>query len=262
METQPPPLAADAAAPAPMSTVARLMNVLAAPGEVFDEVRSARHSVVNWLVPGLILILVGWLGGLWTFSQPRLQQQLREVGEKSIEKQIARGHYTEQQIQQMRQLGDKLGGIMPKIGAYGMPIVIGLVLPFIWGLFIWVAGSKILNGGFSYMKGVEVVGLANMIAILGSIIRTLLVTIKGNVFVDVSPTFFLQDFDPQNPVHGLMSALNLMTFWVLAVRASGLAKLSRISYLKAVLIVFGIWIAYTAFFTSLGFLAQAAAAKH
>ena len=36
-----------------------------------------------------------------------------------------------------------------------------------------------------------------------------------------------------------------MTFWLLAVRAMGLARLSGVSFIKAALWVFGIWAAYT-----------------
>ena len=49
-----------------------------------------------------------------------------------------------------------------------------------------------------------------------------------------------------------------MTFWLLAVRAIGLARLSGVSFAKAAVWVFGIWAAYTGFFIGLGALVQAA----
>jgi hypothetical protein len=139
-----------------------------------------------------------------------------------------------------------------------LPVTIGLIVPFIWGLFIWVVGSKILKAGFPYLKGVEVVGLANMIAVLHSVIKCLLITMKGNMYAGPGLTLFIKEFDPQNPVHNLMAVVDVMTIWVLAVRASGLAKLSQVSYLKAALWVFGIWAGYTAFFAGIGFAFQAA----
>jgi hypothetical protein len=245
-----------------MSLVGRLMNVFVSPGEVFDDIRGAEHSVANWLVPGVILILVGWLGSAWILSQEPIQQQMREIGEKNIEKQIAKSKVSEQQAQQMRQIGEKYGSLGLKISVVTMPVMLGLIVPFIWGLFIWVVGSKILKGGFSYLKGVEVVGLANMIAVLHSVVKCLLITMKGNVMAGPSLALLVKDFDPQNPVHNVMVVLDVMTFWVLAVRASGLARLSRVSFLKAALWVFGIWIGYTAFFTGIGFAVQAAVGKH
>ena len=50
-----PPMLESNPAPAPprpgTSLLARLLNVLAIPGQVFEEVRATRHSVWNWLVP-------------------------------------------------------------------------------------------------------------------------------------------------------------------------------------------------------------------
>jgi hypothetical protein len=49
-----------------------------------------------------------------------------------------------------------------------------------------------------------------------------------------------------------------MTFWILAVRGVGLARLSGVSVAKAVTWVFGIWAAYTGLLVGFGFLAKTA----
>jgi hypothetical protein len=108
------------------------------------------------------------------------------------------------------------------------------------------------------MKAVEVVGLANMIGVLDVIVRTLLIVGMGNLYAAPSLGLLVKDFDPQNPVHSLLAVVNVMTFWLLAVRAIGLARLSGASFAKAALWVFGIWAAYTGFLIGLGALAQAA----
>ncbi len=107
------------------------------------------------------------------------------------------------------------------------------------------------------MKAVEVVGLANMINVLDVIVRTLLIVGLGNLYASVSPVLLVKDFDPQNTVHSLLAILNVMTFWLLGVRAVGLARLSGASFAKAAAWVFGIWAAYTAFFVGLGILSKA-----
>ena len=56
----------------------------------------------------------------------------------------------------------------------------------------------------------------------------------------------------------LLALVNVMTLWLLAVRAVGLARLSGASFVKAALWVLGIWAAYTGFFVGLGLLAKAA----
>lgn len=107
------------------------------------------------------------------------------------------------------------------------------------------------------MKAVEVVGLANMIIVLDSVLRTLLVVVMGNLYASASPAMFVKNFNPQNTLHALLLYINVMTFWLLAVRAVGLARLARTSFVKAALWVFGMWIAYNGFFFGLSLAVQA-----
>src|SRR5208283_4919551 len=109
----------------------------------------------------------------------------------------------------------------------------------------------------SYMKALEVAGLGNMIGVLGAVLRVLLVIVSGNLFASPSLMLVVKDFDPQNPVHGLLAAVNVMTFWALAVWALGLARLSGASYAKAAAWVFGIWAGLTGLMIGFAFAAQA-----
>ena len=134
----------------------------------------------------------------------------------------------------------------------------GFLTPFFWGLIVWLVGAKALKGNFPYMKAVEVVGLANMIAVLEVIVKTLLIVGLGNLYASPSLVLLVNNFDPQNTVHSLLTVVNVMTFWLLAVRALGVARLSGASFVKAALWVFGVWAAYTGFFVGLGLLAKTA----
>jgi hypothetical protein len=142
------------------------------------------------------------------------------------------------------------------VSVIAAPVFGGFVTPFWWGLIIWLIGAKVFHGGFSYMKGVEVVGLAGMIGVLDAVVRTLLILIMGNLFASPSLALFVKQFDPQNPVHGLLAAVNIMTLWVLSVRAIGLARVSGVSFGKAAAWVFGVWAALTAIISGFGFAMQ------
>src|SRR5262245_34775974 len=98
MEQTPP--AVEEQAVATSSLPARLMNVYAGPGEVFDEVKSAPVQHSNWLVPALIAIVIGWIGSWIVFSQPAIEQQLRDISAEAIEKQIEKGKMSGQQAEQ------------------------------------------------------------------------------------------------------------------------------------------------------------------
>ncbi len=241
-----------------LSLAGRMAGVIAAPSEAFDALRNSPPCVANWLVPGLLLILAGWVGAAIIFSQPALAQQFTEMMERSTEQRIEKAKMPPEQAERAREMGARMAGIMTKAGAAAWPVVMGFVVPFVWGLFIWLVGDKIFKGGLSYMKAVEVVGLANVIAVLDSVLKMLLILLLNNLFADASlKLLVIEQYDPQNPVHNLLGVVNIMTFWVLAVRSAGLARLSGISFVKAAACVFGIWFAYTGFFTGLGLAAQA-----
>jgi hypothetical protein len=247
----------EAPQPPAMSLGGRLLNVFATPGDVFEEVKTAPETTANWLVPALILIAVSWVAAAVIFSQPSIKQQLSELTEQAIQRQIDSAHLSEQQADQARAMGEKWAGISSQIFAALAPVVAGFVLPFVWGLIVWLLGAQFFKGHFPYMKAVEVVGLANMIGVLEVVVKTLLIVGLGNLYAAPSLALLVKQFDPQNPVHGLLAAVNVMTFWLLAVRAIGLARLSGASLAKAAVWVFCIWAAYTGLFIGIAALVQA-----
>jgi VIT1/CCC1 family predicted Fe2+/Mn2+ transporter len=97
-----------------------------------------------------------------------------------------------------------------------------------------------------------------MVSVLDVVVKTLLIVGLGNLYAAPSLVLLVKEFDPQNTVHSLLAIVNVMTFWLLAVRATGMARLSGVSFAKAALWVFGIWAAYTGLFVGLGVLAKAA----
>jgi Yip1 domain len=247
----------EAPQPPTMSLGARLLNVFATPGEVFQEVKTASVSAANWVAPALILIAVSWVATWLIFSQDAIKHQLSEASDQAIQKQIEKTHMSEQQAEQARAVGEKWAGIMAKVFAVLAPVFGGFVTPFFWGLILWLLGAKLFKGDFPYMKAVEVVGLANMVNVLDVIVRTLLIIGLGNLYAAPGLVLLVKEFDPQNTVHSLLAIVNVMTFWLLAVRAIGLARISGVSFAKAALWVFGIWAAYTGFFVGLGLLLKA-----
>jgi hypothetical protein len=240
----------------PMSLPARLFNVLATPGEVFDYVKNAAVSAANWLVPALLIIAVSWIGSSLVFSQDSIQQQLRELIDQGVEKQIQQQHLSGEKAEQARVIGSKFGSVGIKISAYVFPIVFAFWIPFWWGLLLWLIGTKVFKADFAYVKAVEVTGLTGMVGVLDAILRTLLILILGNLFASPSLALFVKRFDTQNPVHGLLGAFNIMSFWALALRGLGLARLSGVAAGRAVTWVLGTWVLQTGLLSGFGFAMQ------
>jgi hypothetical protein len=242
------------AAPMPppqISLAARLLNVFAAPGDVFESVKAAPVSTANWLVPALMLVLVGWVGAWVLLSQDSIKQQLSDITSKAIERQIEKGKIPKERAEAAREAGEKWGSIGTKISMVAGPPVVAFASPFWWGLILWL-GTKVLKARSGYMKAVEMAGLANMIGVLETIVRALLAVSLGSLFATPSLALLVKEFDPNNTLHGILAVFNLLLIWEIALKALGLARLCGTSFGRAAAWVFGIWVAYTAFFIGLG----------
>ena len=251
------PIVSSPEQPGPASSLFnRLTNLFAAPGEVYDEVKTSPPSTANWLAPTMILIVVSWIGVGIIFSQGSIQQMINDQQARAIQKQVEKGRISKAQAEQMQASMQRVAGVAAKIGAVVAPVVNAFATPFWWGLLLWLAGAKALKGGFNYMKAVEVAGLASMIAVLDSIVRTLMIVATGNLFANPGPVMLVKEFDSANTTHSILAVFNLMTFWGLAVKSVGLAKLSGVSFARAAVWVFGLWVVVTAVLIGIGVAAR------
>lgn len=235
--------------PAPATSIwSRMFNVLATPGDVFDDVRQRAADTWNWLLPAILLTLVGWVGSFLILGQDSVKAQISEMQDKQFQKLVEQGKMSQPQADQARAASEKVTTVAKYVGAVVATLVAAFASPFWWALLLWLAGAKAMGGNFGYMKAVEVAGLANVIVILESVLKSLMIVIFGNLFAGPHLGFLLmKEYDPQNLTHSLLTQVDAMTFWKLAVLAIGLVRLAGVSWVKAAVWVFGLW----AFFTGL-----------
>jgi mannitol-specific phosphotransferase system IIBC component len=245
----------EVSAPPTTSLAARLLNVFAVPGDVFAEVKATPRSVGNWLVPTLLVLVLSMASAALIYSQPTIQQQLREQQDQVIQKMVGKGWINQEQAEAQRLKAGTSTNLLPFLG---MAVVQAGVTPFGWGLILWLLGVLVFKAKFPFMKAVEVTGLASAITGLGIIVSTLMVVGLGNMFASPSPTLLLKHFDPQKPSHSLLAVVNVITFWVLVVRAIGLARLAGVPVLRAAFWVFGVWFAYMSLLLGIGMAVRAA----
>jgi hypothetical protein len=252
---------ASSESPQPISPLlTRLSNALAAPGELFEELRGSRVMHANWLVPALLFILSSWFAAALLISSESVRQQISQLATQAIEEQVQAGKMQPAQAGAARDAAGKWAVVGAMMGMTMGPVFSAFISPFGWGLIIWL-GVKVMKGATAFMKAVEVAGLANTVLVLEPIVRALLVLGLGNVLVSPSLALLVREFDPRNPVHGLLSACNLIILWAVAVKGVGLAKLAGVRFAKAALWVFGCWVCYTGFFIGIGLAMRAIFAR-
>jgi hypothetical protein len=230
------------------SLLSRLFNVLAAPGEVFEEVKNSKPSAANWLVPALILAVVGAVSMLVIFSQPVVIQQIREQRQQAFDQQIKAGKMTQADVDKAMPIVEMVTKISVAVGA--------MIGPFIhifwWALVLWLMASLVLKIKIPFMKAAEVAGLATMILVLGAIVATLLTVITGKLGATLSPALAISDFDLKNKLHMLLAALSVFNLWLVWVSASGLSRLTGATFIKALLTVGIYWLAFTLLLIGIG----------
>jgi hypothetical protein len=253
---QPPPiqeLRPETGARATTSVASRLVNVFAAPGEVFDEVKSSRSTPANWLVPVLLASLISAISAIIIFSQPAIIQQMREQQAKAMDQQVKAGKMTQAQADQALAIAEKFTGpsMMKIFGSVGA-VVVSFIRLFWWALILWLLGRWFLKSRVPYSKMIEVAGLTMMISALGALVSVLLIVNVGRMSATPSLALFKSDFDFTRKTHLLLGIVNPFSFWQIGLMALGLSKLSGTHFSRAALSVFAFWLAQELLLISIG----------
>jgi len=236
-----------------------MANIFVTPGEVFDEVKVRPSAAHNWLVPGAIYGVLAAIAAVLIMSQPALLQQTRDQQAKMMDEMVKQGKMTREQAEQRFEAAEKFTGpIIKASAAFG-----GLTASFIqiiwWGFLLWLIGRFCFKTQIEFTKTLEVAGLACGISILDTVVRTLLVVLLNNPFASLSLVLLIPHPTTDNKFVGLAGMVNPLIFWLLTVRAMGLARLSGVSTGRAVAWVFPIWLLTMGSFVVLGIALQALA---
>jgi hypothetical protein len=235
----------------PMSLSDKLVGVFASPSELYDNVRQTPPTSSNWLIPTLILIVVGVVMAYLMTSNPTLSDQMKRMAseqmEKGLTKQLASGKITQEQANQARDQMSGMGATGALIFTYVSAILGPFFALFLGGLVFWLLGKGVMKATSPYMKVVEVVGLTFFIATLESVVTTILCIGMNSIFASPSLALLISDFSIENKMHLLAASMNVFTFWTLAVTSIGLARLFQKDVPKVLVLVFALWILWTLF---------------
>lgn len=246
---------APASPPPPASSLlARLLNIFAIPGQVFAEVRLARHSVANWLVPSLLCAVAMAAMAVAMFAMPTIQKELAAQQEKMRESQAASlaesvkaGTTTQVEADQALQAMDAVTRPpVMRLAAAAIGFAVGLGRVFWWAFVLWVLARSFLRQPIRYGKALEVAGLGSMISLLTTLVVLVLLVNVGKSFGAEGFTLTVTDFaGATKPTTGLtlMSFLKTgLDFWLVGVLGIGLAQLTGAPRFRGIFLVLGYWL--------------------
>jgi hypothetical protein len=230
----------------PMSFTDKMINIFAAPGELFEDVRLTPPTISNWLVPMLLFIVVAFLMGQVMFMNPSILSQMTDLVTSSIDKMVAEGKLTPEQAEQAINMS-KPGSAMFMIQQVVGILILTPVVLFLLSLIYWLLGKWGMKATAPFMKVVEVLGLTFFITIAESIVTTILMFVMDSITATPSLGAFVSNFDYENKLHMALAKINIFTFWDLTVVSIGLSRLFQRHLPKVLVIVFALWVVWTVF---------------
>lgn len=244
MEENPPPESEEPTPEPPTSSLAsKLLNVYAAPAEVFDEIAGRPPQHNHWVIPLVLGCLVAVVSVWVMFSQPDLIQQMQEAQEAQLQKQVDEGNMTQEQMDQaLAGMNQFMTPRVLKIGGSVGAVLAAVAFLLLIALGIWFILRILFKAKVGYTKILEVTGLAGMISVLGGVVGLLVILITGKMNMTLSPALFVEDFDPTNNAHAMLAALNVMTLWYLGVLSLGSARVSERPVAQIAPWIFGAWL--------------------
>jgi hypothetical protein len=221
-----------------MSLAARLLNVFAVPGQVFNDVRTTPRTTSNWLIPAVLGAFVGAISAVIIFSQPSILEQFQKENSQ-IQRAVTAGKLSPEWAKILQTITGPagirvLGAVAAALGSFA-----GVLW---WALVLWFLAQRMLRVNVPFGKALEVAGLAMLIEVLGRIVGMLLIVHLGRIGATPSIAFVIKDFDVTRKSHLFAAAANVFAFWEVGVRSIGLAKLAGVPYLRAAWLVVTFWV--------------------
>jgi hypothetical protein len=236
----------------PIPFTERVVNLFASPAELFDNVRDSVSTTSNWLIPWSILVIISGAMTFVMMNNASLVDQMTTMMQKEMEKNVAEGRMTGEQVERAMEF-TRPNSPYFIILSIGGSVIWTLISLFGLGLIYWLIGKSAMSANAPYMKVVEVVGLTLLISALEIIVTTMLMISLDSLHATPSPGLFVTDFDTSNKVHIALSKLNLFTIWNLVVTGIGLSRLFRRDLPKVLVLVFALWILWSAVSVFTGF---------
>jgi hypothetical protein len=227
------------------SLPARLLNLIAMPGTVFQEVCQSRHSIGNWLMPALLCGVLLAIFAATSLSQPAIWKsysdrfgQARAAQAGALAEAVKAGRVTQAEMDSTLALIDKVGTVevvQPLAAAGGFAAGAGGI--FWRALILWLLARVFVRTRISFGKSLEVAGLASMITFLGTALSLVLTMNGANISVPAAGGLL----SSRPAVSELV--LSLVDYWQVAVLGIGLGRLTGLSWPRGILLVFGYWLA-------------------
>jgi hypothetical protein len=222
------------------------MNVFSSPSDAFEDVAGETSTTALWLVPLIVSCVLAVATAMVMFGDPIIKSQLYEMQVKAIQEQVEKGTITQEMADRQQEAIQEMESLFVVFAAVGALFMIA-VYYFGGALVLWLAGKIGLKGTHGYSTYLAVYGVASWIAVLGALVTGLLVMAAGSIFATPSAALLIiNEYDPSNTMHRVLSRLNLFSLWQTVVVGIGLSTATHKPVGAGVGIAFGLYLVWSA----------------
>ncbi|HBC47643.1 MAG TPA: hypothetical protein DEO84_02170 [candidate division Zixibacteria bacterium] len=226
----------------------KLILAFTNPIKLFESIQ--RQS--SWLPPLIAIILVSIIAGL--IAQPYIMPSVRQETMAYLSKIP---NMPEDAIAKANEQFDKSSELTAK--GVAMTVVGSILMRtaafFVVVTAIFLMGAIFFGGTAKYIKVMSMYAWVLPIWILGILIVTPLMIIKGSHAVSLSPAVIMPS-DPFNSIYFFLKNLSFFNIWAVIVAGIGISVIYGITRAKGIivmLILWGIWIVINSFIPFLNF---------
>jgi len=237
--------------PAP-SIGSSIVNVFAAPADVFTNLHTTESKPSLWILPLILSIAAVIVMMIIGFSNQSLKSQRLEATRITLEQRVTEGKMTQEQFDRTMEGMEKGGGVILAIQIVAVTIMFSIFF-FLSAFLLWIGSKTILKLPAGYEKILELSGVATWIGILGIVLQMLMMI--GLDSIHAAPNaaiFFYQNFDMTNSIHKALAALNFFSIWQTIVVGIGLQKWGTKSLTLPMIVSFSAWLLIIGFTLLLG----------
>lgn len=217
-----------------LSHTDKLAGLFIEPVKIFEKTSLFPPKTIDWILPVSIVILFAVLSNFILMSNPQIKSQAidkqLERMEKNFDDMVKKGQLTEsQKEEQMERIRESMeggfGGAKIAIQIVST-IIIVFIMFFVVTFFYHLIAKLILKGEGTYQSGMVANGLTYYIGAIQIIIMTIVSLAMTKYIQGTSISSFL-DLEKTEFVGFLLSKVDPLTIWALAVMGVGYAKMYK-----------------------------------
>jgi hypothetical protein len=228
-----------------MSTRERLIAFFIAPARFFEDICDSPYIEINWRTPIMIFVVVTLVLRQIMLTNPVLIGQMQAKITEEFNTALTTSQMSQEEADQARTFATPGNTTFEIFLAF----LISIAAPFLlFGLSLvyWLLGRLSMNSEAPYAKVVELVGITFFVNTIEAVVTAVLMNTTGSIAATPSLALFARGLDPESGTFLALTLANPFRVWDLSLMSFGLARLFQRDLPKVAVIVFALWIVWSA----------------